>query len=154
MPCVNTGERCKDYPEKGERMGKKISLSAKEKRNVINLLASGESIRNTAAITNRSLKAVASLKKTSQDTIDAMKDVINMKIIQEAQPSIKKIIHLRDHAKREELQFSAAKELLDKAETRVGTTPNNKVTMIFNLTKEETNEHPRENRQIIDGEIL
>lgn len=101
-------------------MSRKPLIRGAEKRRAISLLAKGESIRNTADRLGRSPKAIMSLKNNNRALIDAAKDRINMRIIEEAEPSINKMVELRDGADSQTVQLQAAKELLDKAESRTG----------------------------------
>jgi hypothetical protein len=114
-------------------VGSKPAIRGNEASKVKAMLVKGGSIRGVAKAVGRSPGAIANFRKANKELIEVAKEKINQRIIEEAVPSINKMVELRDGGKSEQVQLGAAKELLEKAESRTGTQVTKHTPMIFNI---------------------
>ena len=112
-------------------MGKVIR--PRQRAKVASFLAEGRSIRDTAKLTGYAPTTIQKIKKELPELIKQKREVIQARILEEGLPSIEKMVELRDTAKSEQVQFTSAKELLDRADQHIGLGQKERAVLVFNF---------------------
>lgn len=116
-------------------MPKPIKLGEASK--ISRLLAEGKSVRETAKLVKRSPNAVQDVKARFPDIVKEAREKYQIRVAEELNPSIEKIVDLRDNGKSEQVQLASAKTLIDEAKDQIGTKKETKISMVFNLTNKD-----------------